>query len=206
MEKFDVIVVGLGCAGLSAAHFCSKMGLKVLGFEMNSSSGEVGTSSQGTTRIYRTINTNPAKQEIMKTSIAMWKEAEAELRELKQTQIEFATIETELLTPCEYLIFGEQDSPNIKAMLENGKDRNWISGEEIMQKFPRFCNVPNDYVGCVTDDAGIIRVKHAINGYRILSQQMGAELRYKQKVEEVYKDHVKLANGDIYYSNHVVVC
>ena len=61
MERFDVIVVGLGCVGLSTTYYWSNKGLKVLGLEMNSSSGELGTSSHGTTRIYRYNDPNPVK-------------------------------------------------------------------------------------------------------------------------------------------------
>jgi len=47
--EFDVIVVGLSCAGLSTAYHCAKAGLKVIGFEANEVSGDMGTSSYGST-------------------------------------------------------------------------------------------------------------------------------------------------------------
>lgn len=51
-DTYDVIVVGLSCAGLSTAYHASKAGLKVIGFEANEVSGDMGSSSYGTTRIY----------------------------------------------------------------------------------------------------------------------------------------------------------
>ena len=84
MEKFDVIVVGLGWVGLATTYYCSKQGLKVLGFEMNGTSGEIGTSSHGTTRIYRFNDANPIKNEMMKVSYTIWKQAEKELEDLSK--------------------------------------------------------------------------------------------------------------------------
>jgi len=48
-SSYDVIIVGLSCAGLSVAYHCAKKGLKVIGFEENEVSGEFGTSSYGDT-------------------------------------------------------------------------------------------------------------------------------------------------------------
>ena len=55
-EKYDAIVVGLGCAGLGTVFYLSRMGLKVLGLERNKTSGALGTSSCGETRIWRRSN------------------------------------------------------------------------------------------------------------------------------------------------------
>ena len=84
MKKYDVIVVGLGCAGLSTTYYWAKQGLKVLGLEMNSTSGEIGTGSYGTTRIYRFNDANPLRNEMMRVSFIMWKEAEKELKNLSK--------------------------------------------------------------------------------------------------------------------------
>ena len=92
MEKYDVIVVGLGWVGLATTYYCSKQGLKVLGFEMNETSGEMGTSSHGTSRIYRFNDANPLKNEMMKVSFKIWKQAEKELEELSKFQIYYLEI------------------------------------------------------------------------------------------------------------------
>jgi len=55
---YDVIVVGLSCTGLSTTYHCSKAGLKVIGFEANEVSGDMGSSSYGSTRIYRHYHKN----------------------------------------------------------------------------------------------------------------------------------------------------
>jgi sarcosine oxidase len=52
-KQYDVIVVGLGCVGMSSAYQLSKNGYKVLGLEKHSDTGSIGTSSYGLTRIWR---------------------------------------------------------------------------------------------------------------------------------------------------------
>ena len=51
--KYDVIVVGLSCVGISTAYYASKQGKKVLGIEQYSDCGALGTGSHGDSRCYR---------------------------------------------------------------------------------------------------------------------------------------------------------
>ena len=53
-SEIDVVIVGLGCVGLGAAYELAKVGYKVIGFERNSVSGDLGTGSFGHTRLWRT--------------------------------------------------------------------------------------------------------------------------------------------------------
>ena len=56
MEKIknscDLIVVGLGIAGLYISYLASKEGKKVIGFERNPTSGDDWTGSNGSSRRY----------------------------------------------------------------------------------------------------------------------------------------------------------
>lgn len=55
--QYDVIIVGLGCVGLSTAYYSSLKGLKVLGFERYANSGALGSGSAGHGRIWRYMHT-----------------------------------------------------------------------------------------------------------------------------------------------------
>lgn len=59
METTQIVVVGLGLAGLSSTWQLTKAGYKVLGLERLSCSGAIGTSSAGFTRIIRIASTDP---------------------------------------------------------------------------------------------------------------------------------------------------
>ncbi len=52
-QSYEVVVVCLGCYGLSAANYAAQKGLKVLGLERFSDTGSIGTSSNGYSRIWR---------------------------------------------------------------------------------------------------------------------------------------------------------
>ena len=97
-KPVDAIIVGLGCAGLGAAFYLSRMGLKVLGLERNYSSGAFGTSSCGETRIWRRSNPEKMDVEMMDESLALWKEIERETGE-------------KIMIKTGMLIFGNPEKP-----------------------------------------------------------------------------------------------
>jgi glycine/D-amino acid oxidase-like deaminating enzyme len=78
MEKFDIIIVGLGCVGISTAYYCAKKGLKVLGIEKDPKPGYVGNSSYGDTRLWRITHGPKFKNDMMKEALKLWKEIEEE--------------------------------------------------------------------------------------------------------------------------------
>ena len=77
-EKYDVVVVGLGCVGLSTSLYCAKQGLKVLGIEKAPKEGFIGTSSFGETRMWRESHMDKFKNDMMKDALPMWEELEKE--------------------------------------------------------------------------------------------------------------------------------
>ena len=71
-----MIIVGLGCVGLSTAYYLTKQGLKVLGLEKYSDSGSIGTASYGHTRIWRLSHNDDRYTQMMSESLEIWKEIE----------------------------------------------------------------------------------------------------------------------------------
>lgn len=71
-----MIIVGLGCVGLSAAYYCTKMGLRVLGLERFAESGSIGTSSYGHTRIWRLGHPEDVGMHMQIEALEIWKEIE----------------------------------------------------------------------------------------------------------------------------------
>ena len=206
-RAYDVIIVGLGCVGLSAAYYCSKKGLKVLGLEMNSISGEIGTSSHGYTRIYRLNDPSPIKNEMMITSLSMWKEVEKELTKIKENAItsEEANLQCELLTSSDILTYGSLDAPFIAEKRITNPEEKWITAQEISEKYPALKNLPEDFIGSISSEAGQVRAENALKGFSFLARKYGANLLYNSEVDKVFKDHVILKNEKTYYANSVVV-
>jgi sarcosine oxidase len=73
---FDVIIVGLGCVGLSTAYYCSKQGLRVLGLERYSNSGSLGSGSAGYGRIWRYMHTEDRFAKMQEEAMEIWRELE----------------------------------------------------------------------------------------------------------------------------------
>ena len=136
----------------------------------------------------------------------MWKKAEKELDILRSSSFKYSNIETELITQANFLSFGDKDSEFISNIMLNFPKMKWLSADEIMKTYPGIHNLPKDYIGFIHEDAGIVKAKNAINGFKILSEENGATLQYNSKVIEAYKNKVKLENGEVFYSKHVVVC
>ena len=67
-------------------------------------------------------------------------------------------------------------------MLKNNPSLEWISSKEIMERYPTFENLPDHFIGNVAKDAGNIKVKNAMSGFKILSEYYGAELKYNSSM------------------------
>ena len=73
MSTYDVIVVGLGVMGGSAAYTCAKRGVKVLGLDANQPNHILG-SSHGTTRAIReTYFESPEYVPLSQRSAELWR-------------------------------------------------------------------------------------------------------------------------------------
>jgi len=75
-NEYDVIVVGLGCIGLSTTYYLSSKGYKVLGLEQNPSSGYLGTGCFGETRPWHYMNTDIRYVSMFAESMHLWRRIE----------------------------------------------------------------------------------------------------------------------------------
>jgi sarcosine oxidase len=71
-----VIIVGLGCVGMSTAYYLSKQGLKVLGIEQHHDMGVIGTGSFGASRIWRVNHGDERYKHMMNDAMKLWNEIE----------------------------------------------------------------------------------------------------------------------------------
>ncbi|CAI2372779.1 unnamed protein product [Moneuplotes crassus] len=145
---------------------------------------------------------------MMGISMKIWNEASDKLKALKnqgRTE-EHRNIEPELLFPLDYLTYGDKNSYFISCMVKNYPEKKWMNSKEIVQKYPAFENLPEDYVGNVSYDAGNVKVKNALNGFRILSETNGADLRYNSEVTSFDKSSITLTDGTTFTGRNVVIC
>ncbi|CAI2372758.1 unnamed protein product [Moneuplotes crassus] len=213
---YDIIVVGLGCVGLSTAYQCAKNGLKVLALEQHIESGMLGTSSHGLARIWRTSHPNKLLNEMMYKSISLWKELEQEFGE-------------ELLVTKSMLNMGPKDHESIQYILKQmkideeiilislkekeadshvmGKEYKVLNSEEIMKNYPAIKNLPEDYIGIIDNCSGWIysaKIMKLLSEY--LTNHESVTVKYNTKVVKATKNSVTLENGDEYFGENVVLC
>ena len=161
---YDVIVVGGGPMGLSAAYQCVKEGRKVMIIEQYKFGNEHG-SSPGFGRQFRTCYSESYLCELAIISSTLWDELMAELND------------NSLLNRTGCLWFGdgtvESSEGNIDKAVENLKglrqDFTLIQGKEAIQNDKRFSFISQavneiDYPkGLYLDDGGTINVPALIN-------------------------------------------
>ena len=71
-----MLIVGLGCVGISAAFNLTKQGLSVIGLERHADTGAIGTASYGHTRIWRTSHNEARYNEMQEEALVGWREIE----------------------------------------------------------------------------------------------------------------------------------
>jgi len=149
MEDYDVIVVGLGIVGLGTTYYLSKRGLKVLGLEQCHSSGAIGSSSYGHTRIWRYSHTDSRYTKMMQEAQPLWKEIEERTG-------------TKLFYDGGLLDVGDPADPEFKKLLSQDIDGEVLPAGEIMKRWPAL-QIPQEFKGFYSKDGGITMSKQALD-------------------------------------------
>ncbi|OTA99142.1 hypothetical protein M426DRAFT_68352 [Hypoxylon sp. CI-4A] len=168
-EIFDVVVVGGGPIGLSAAYEVAKAGRKVLVLEQNNFFNQAG-SSNDLARMFRTMYTESFMADLAKESLGLWdaleKDAGTSLR-LMSGLLNFGdgdyggdTPEGTLLGPI----------PNLKRLNMAYEE---LTKEEIEDRYP-FRDLPSTWVGLFAPDNGVINVPLLLRTLLNLAKAYGA--------------------------------
>ncbi|MGX7677379.1 N-methyl-L-tryptophan oxidase [Jatrophihabitans sp. DSM 45814] len=172
---YDVIVVGLGAMGSSAAYHLARRGLRVLGIEQFTPAHAFG-SSHGSTRIVRQAYfERPDYVPLLQRSYELWDELSASFGE-------------QLFVRCGALMIGPPEGAVVKGTLESA--RRWGLAHELLdatamkQRFPQF-NLPPDHVAVFEANAGFARAEPSVLANIELAIDAGAELWFDTEVESV---------------------
>lgn len=195
-NDFDIIIIGGGPIGLSAAYNCAKAGKKVILFERFNFFNQSG-SSNDLVRMFRTMYTEDFMADLGKASISTWKELEKDAAE-------------ELIWMTGLLNFGDpkyEDGPegNLMSPVKNlerlGMPYRTLTAEEIMKEYP-LKNLPSHFQGIFAPDNGCINVPKVLRALHRLSLSYGAELVPHAHVSDLKVDQegisvvVKITSGD----------
>lgn len=169
---YDVIILGLGGFGSSAAYHAARRGAKVLGLEQFAPVHDRG-SSHGETRIIRQAYfEHPDYVPLAIRAYDFWRDLE---RETGRT----------LLTQQGLLIAGTPESEAVAgtklAAAKHGLPLQEYSHDEARQRFESF-RFPKNLAAVFEANGGYLAVEDCIRSHLDMAQRHGAELRFDTPV------------------------
>lgn len=178
MADYDVIVIGLGAMGSSAACQLAQRGLRVLGIEQFTPAHSLG-SSHGASRIVRKAYfERPDYVPLLVRAYELWDELAAKSGR-------------ELFTRCGALMIGRPESEVVSGTLASAQrwclPHELLTPDQLRERFPQF-SLPKDQVAVFEADAGYVRPELAILTNIELATDAGAELWFDTVVESVDLD------------------
>src|SRR5690242_3812975 len=169
---YDVIVIGLGAMGSSAAYQLARRGAHVLGIDAFTPAHELG-SSGGLTRIIRLAYfEHPSYVPMLKAAWQMWPEIEAEAND-------------HLLEVTGGLYMGRRGSDVLEGALlsakTHGLEHELVDADESRNRWPAL-QIDDDMQTLHEPLAGLLFSLRCISAHLKLAKRHGAELHFEERV------------------------
>lgn len=200
-EKFDVIVIGAGVMGSSAAYQTAKRGHKTLLLEQFDFLHHRG-SSHGESRTIRATYPEDYYTSLVLESYALWERAESEIG----YKVYFKAHQFDM---------GPTHSKSLRSVIASC-DRHslpyrTLNSQQVAQRFSGRIHIPDDWVGVYSAHGGIIKPTKAVSMFQTLALKNGAVLRDNSEVKEIKRDSlnggvlVTTVNGERFWGRKCVV-
>jgi sarcosine oxidase len=182
-SEFDVIVIGLGAMGSSAALKLAARGQRVLGIEQFTPAHSLGSSHGGTRIVRKAYFEKPDYVPLLIRAYELWDELSA-------------AFGTQLFTRCGALMMGLPESAVVSGTLASA--RRWSLPHEVLDRsalqarYPQFA-LPQDQLAIYEADAGFVIPEVTVLANLELAADAGAELWFDTAVE-----HVELGPGGVH--------
>jgi sarcosine oxidase len=175
LEKYDVVVVGLGAMGSAALSALARRGARVLGIERFTPGHDKGSSHGGTRVIRLGYFEHPSYVPLLRRSYELWRELEAASGQalLHITGIAEIGAPDGMVVPGTLLASRTHDLPH-----------EVLEARALMERFPAF-RIPPDFVGVVQPDGGFVAVEPAIDAQLALAKAAGAEVLTGTTVQSI---------------------
>ncbi len=204
--NFDIIIIGLGAMGSSAAYQLAKKSVKVLGIDRFSPPHKFG-STHGETRVTRkAIGEGAEYVPLALRSYEIFREIEAE-------------ISADLLTITGGLIIsnphGAANLHGSEGFIETtvvtakkfGIKHRVFSADEITKEFPQF-NLDGNECGYFEDEIGFLRPENCVTAQLELAEKYGAKINRNEKVLEIKHDKNSvevITDKGIYHAEKIII-
>jgi sarcosine oxidase len=169
---YDVIVIGLGSMGSTAAYQLAKRGQRVLGLEQFGPAHDLGSHHGGSRIIRQSYFEDPAYVPLLLRAYELWDEIERESGE-------------EILTITGGVMMGPPESLTVTGSIESSKQWNLnyevLDAADIRKRFPVFTPSPNT-LGLYEEKAGFVRPERSVYSHLLQAEKYGAELRFFESV------------------------
>jgi sarcosine oxidase len=169
VERYDVIVVGVGGMGSAALYHLARRGKRVLGLERFDIPHELG-SSHGVTRIIRLAYfEDPAYVPLLRRSYELWRELEVEAEE----QLLYVTGTVEA---------GERIyEGSLRSCRAHDLPHEELDGREVARRYPAY-RFPPDLPMLYQPDAGFVLPERSIVAHVQGALARGAVVRARERV------------------------
>ncbi|KAK9097493.1 hypothetical protein Sjap_022990 [Stephania japonica] len=186
-KNYDVIVVGAGIMGSTAAYHIAKRGCKVLLLEQFDFLHQRG-SSHGETRTIRATYPEHYYPSMAIESSRLWNEAESE-------------IGFKVLHSTPHFDMGPSDNKSLQSVIQccnhNSISHSILDPHLVLKHFSGRINLPENWIGLCTQLGGVIKATKAVSMFQTLAIQRGAVLKDNKEVVQIKRG----CEGDC-----VVVC
>ena len=172
---YDVIVIGLGGMGSSAAMQLALSGLKVLGLEQFEPNHELGSSHGRTRAIRLAYYENPNYVPLLKRAYHLWHDLEWRVGET-------------LLEECGCLSVAYPNHEVIQGIIASSAlhslDVDFLSHEQLAEKYG-FLNLPESYVGAYEKLGGYLWVDRCVRAFQTIARNNKADLLFETPVTSI---------------------
>jgi len=172
MDRYDVIVVGVGGMGSAAVYHLAKRGVDVLGIERFDVPHAQG-SSHGVTRIIRVPQfEDPAYVPLVRRSLDLWKR----LEEGYANQLFHETGTLDFGPPDGEVFAGSKESCEV-----HGIDHTVLTGRDLTERLGGY-DVPDEYRAVYQPDGGFLHSEQCIVAHTEAAHAEGATVQARERV------------------------
>ena len=195
--NFDVIIVGLGIMGTSAAYHLARRGVRVLGLDQFSIPNNMGSSHGDSRAIRKSYFEHPDYVPLLQRSYELWRELEAE----SSQKLLYITGGLYLGTAASELVSG-----SLLAAQKFNLPHESLGLSELSRRFSQF-QLPDNFCGMYEEDAGLLRPELAVSTNSRLAMGHGAELHGHEAVDGWASGHdgVTVTTAKATYSAEKIV-
>ena len=208
----DMIIIGGGVMGLSAACFAARQGIKTLVLEQDTF-GSKANSSYGESRMYRLMYSDPYMAELAALALDDWNEFETEYLGADHQE------DKRLLSRNGLLFYGEWSEEETiegslggaeKEMKRRGIPFEHFDSQALARRFPVFQNIPATFEGLYEGGSGFVYAHRACCAFRELAERHGAIFKSGIRVSKVnaHTDTVSVVTerGDCFTGKRAILC